>query len=40
MDGGVALGAVVVEVELADGPEESELALGFSAAEPVEVCVH
>ena len=40
VDGGVALGAVVGEVELAGGPEESELALGFSAAEPVEVHVH
>ena len=40
VDGGVALGAVVGEVEFAGGPEESELALGFSAAEPVEVHVH
>ena len=37
--GGVALGAVVGEVELAGGPEESEVALGFSAAELVEVHV-
>ena len=40
VDGRVALGAVGGEVELAGGPEESELALGFSAAEPVEVHVH
>ena len=39
LDGGVALGAVVGEVEFAGGPEELELALGFSAAEPVEVHV-
>ena len=38
--GGVALADVVSEVDLAGGPEESELALGFSAAEPVEVHVH
>ena len=40
VDGRMALGAVVGEVELAGGPEESELALRFSAAEPVEVHVH
>ena len=38
--GGVTLGAVVGEVEFAGGPEKSELALGFSAAEPVEFHVH
>ena len=36
----VILGAVVGEVELAGSPEEPELALGLSAAEPVEVHVH
>ena len=40
VDGRMALGAVVGKVELAGGPEETELALGFSAAEPVEVHVH
>ena len=40
VDGGMALDAVVGEVEFAGGREESELALGFSAAEPVEVHVH
>ena len=40
VNGGVTLGAVVGEVEFAGGGEESELALRFSATEPVEFHVH
>ena len=38
--GGVIFCGIVQHVELACGPEELELSLRFSAAEPVEVHVH